>query len=59
MNNDFYHSRELVEQYIKLADGYDGAELIKKLNQFLPNDSSILELGTGPGTDLKLLSYKN
>lgn len=55
MKGKFYHTEESVEQYMKIADGYDGNELIEKLQNFLPQDSSILELGSGPGTDLKIL----
>ena len=55
MSDKFYHTKESVEQYIKIADGYDGSELIEKLQKFLPNNSTLLELGSGPGTDLKIL----
>ena len=55
MSGKFYHTKESVEQYIKIAEGYDGSELIEKLQKFLPNNSTLLELGSGPGTDLKIL----
>lgn len=51
----FYHTQQSVEQYVKMAEGYDGKELIEKLKEFLPAGSSLLELGIGPGTDLELL----
>jgi len=55
MSGKFYHTKESVQQYIKIAEGYDGRELIEKLQKYLPQNSSLLELGSGPGTDLKIL----
>ena len=55
MSGKFYHTKESVEEYIKIADGYDGRELIEKLQKYLPQNSNILELGSGPGTDLQIL----
>ena len=45
-----------VDEYIKMADGYDGSELIRILQEYLPEKSSVLELGMGPGKDLEILS---
>ncbi len=53
---DYYKTKESVDEYIKMAEGHSGAALIEKLKKFLPKKSSLLELGTGPGTDWKLLS---
>ena len=53
---DFYNAEENVNSYIKMAEGYDGAELIEILKKYLPLQSSVLELGMGPGKDLDLLS---
>lgn len=50
-----FDTEEGVEQYFKLADGYDGAELIESLQTFLPANSTVLELGMGPGKDLDIL----
>ena len=44
-----------VEQYIKMAEGYDGAELIKILQKYLPENSTVLEVGIGPGKDMDIL----
>ena len=55
MSNNYYKNNESVEEYIRLAKGYDGAELIKKLNKFLPSKSRLLEIGSGPGTDFQIL----
>jgi len=51
----FFDTEKGVEQYIKMAEGYDGAELIRILQKYLPANSTVLELGTGPGKDLDIL----
>ena len=51
----FYDTEKGVEQYIKMAEGYDGAELIKILQKYLPENSTVLELGIGPGKDMDIL----
>lgn len=53
---EYYKTKESVSEYIKLAEGHNGGQLIKKLNAFLPNNSYLLEIGSGPGTDWKILS---
>lgn len=55
MNQNYYNTKESVQEYIKLAQGVDGRELIKKLNHFLLHGSLLLEMGSGPGTDFQLL----
>lgn len=52
----FFDTEKGVDEYLKMADGFDGAELIKILQKFLPEKSSVLELGMGPGKDLNILS---
>ena len=52
---DYYKTKESVEEYIRLADGYNGQNLIDKLLRFLPEGSDLLELGSGPGTDWRIL----
>ncbi len=52
----FYDSEEGVEEYIRMAEGYDGGELIERLSLYLEERSSVLEIGMGPGVDLKLLN---
>ncbi len=49
-----------VASYIKMCEGYDGAEIIAKLQEYLSPGASLLELGMGPGTDLDMLkkTYK-
>ena len=56
----FFDTEKGVEEYIKMTDGYDGEELIKILQKYLPVNSTILEIGIGPGKDMNILkkSYK-
>ncbi|MGH1568774.1 MAG: class I SAM-dependent methyltransferase [Nitrosopumilus sp.] len=51
----FFDTEKGVDEYIKMADGFDGAELIKVLREYLPEKSTALELGMGPGKDLEIL----
>ncbi|MGI9551314.1 MAG: class I SAM-dependent methyltransferase [Aurantibacter sp.] len=52
----YYHTKESVEEYILLAKDVDGKQLIEKLKRVLLEQSALLELGSGPGTDWKILS---
>jgi cyclopropane fatty-acyl-phospholipid synthase-like methyltransferase len=52
----YYDSEKNVNDYIEMAKGFDGAELIKVLRNHLPEGSTVLELGMGPGKDLALLA---
>jgi cyclopropane fatty-acyl-phospholipid synthase-like methyltransferase len=52
----YFDDRKRAKEYIEMAKGYDGRELIQVLKQHLPEGASLLELGMGPGTDLDLLS---
>ncbi len=38
----FFDTEKGVEQYIKMAEGYDGAELITILEKYLPENSTVL-----------------
>lgn len=55
MTKKYYKTKESVEEYIRLAKDFNGAELIEKLKEFLPSESTLLEIGTGPGTDWNIL----
>lgn len=55
MNTEYYKSKESVEEYIQMAKDVNGGELIEKLKGFLPENASILEIGSGPGTDWNIL----
>ncbi len=50
----YYHNRANAEGYVKMAEGYDGRELITRLKAYLPSESAVLELGMGPGTDTEI-----
>lgn len=56
MTDGYYDDPKNVAQYIDMADGYDGQLLIDVLHQYLPDRTDVLELGMGPGKDLRLLS---
>ena len=56
MQNDYYETRESVAEYIELAKDVSGKALIERFREFIPEESEILELGSGPGTDWKILS---
>jgi len=56
MNEEYYKTKESVEEYIELAKDVNGAELIEKLKQVLPLNSNLLEIGSGPGTDWEILN---
>jgi len=51
----YYKTPASVEEYIKMAAGYDGRELIDQLKQYLTPGASVLEIGMGPGKDLDIL----
>lgn len=51
----YFDNPDNVEQYIKMAEDYDGRELIDVLRRYLPPGATVLELGMGPGKDLELL----
>ena len=56
MEGKYYKTKESVEEYIRLAKDVSGKQLIEKLKRVLPANSVLLEIGSGPGTDWKILS---
>ena len=56
MSGAYYKTEQSVEEYIRLAEGYNGRGLIDRLKGFLPTGSYLLEIGSGPGTDLEILN---
>jgi len=52
----FFDTEKGVDEYLKMAEGYDETKLIKILQEFVPEKSTVLELGMGPGKDLDILS---
>jgi len=51
----FWDDRKNVNEYIEMARGFDGAELIEILKNHLAGGRTVLELGMGPGKDLDIL----
>ena len=51
----YFDSEKNVQDYIDMVEGYDGTDLINILRKYLKNDSTLLELGMGPGKDLDIL----
>jgi len=56
MRVNYYNDEKNVDDYIRMAEGYDGRALVEILNETLSKGASVLELGMGPGKDLLLLS---
>ncbi len=56
MKGEYYKTKESVDEYIKLAKDVNGKQLIEKLERFLQPNSVLLEIGSGPGTDWKILN---
>lgn len=56
METNYYKTKESVEEYIHLAKDVNGKNLINQLKKFLPINSALLEIGSGPGTDWKILT---
>ena len=56
----YFDNEKNVQAYIEMADGYDGKELIEVLKLHIPEGSTVLELGMGPGKDCDILrqSYR-
>lgn len=51
----FYEKLENVNVYIEMCKDYSPVEIVEKVHKYLEVNSTILELGTGPGKDLDLL----
>ena len=47
--------KHLLKNIFELAKDVNGGELIENLKQHLPTNSTVLEIGSGPGTDWKIL----
>ena len=60
MEAGYYKTKESVEEYVRLAKDVNGGLLIEDLKKVLIANSTILELGSGPGSDWEILckSYK-
>jgi SAM-dependent methyltransferase len=53
---NYFDDEKNARDYIEMAEGYDGRELIEVLKGYLPDGATVLELGMGPGVDLEILS---
>ena len=53
---EYWNDKKNIEEYIILSEGYDGRELVEILKKYLPEDSSVLELGMGSGKDFDILN---
>lgn len=53
---NYFDDAKNVASYIEASKGVSGKNLIDELNQHLAKNSTLLELGMGPGKDLDLLS---
>ncbi len=56
MKGEYYKTKDSVNEYIKLAEGVNGGEIIEDLKTFVPKGAKLLEIGSGPGTDWEILS---
>jgi len=52
----FYDKQENIEKYAQFIPTHDGAELVSILESQLAKDSTVLELGIGPGKDFERLA---
>ncbi len=51
----YFNDPKNVQEYIKMAEGFDGRKLIDILTTYLTDNATVLELGMGPGKDLDIL----
>lgn len=56
MEEDYYKTQASVKEYIHLAKEVNGKQLIDKLKNVLSDRSTLLEIGSGPGKDWKILN---
>ena len=56
MKDTYYHTRESVLEYVKMAEGYNGRKIISRLKNHLNSESELLEIGSGPGTDWNIFN---
>ncbi len=52
----YFDIRENVDGYNKMVEGFDNSFIVGEVEKVLPKNSSLLELGMGPGLDLISLS---
>ena len=47
----YYNTKKGIREYTKRSEKWGGIKLIKILKKHLPKNSTLLELGMGPGRD--------
>lgn len=52
---EFYNDPIKIDEYEKMCNDYDGTELYKIISKHLKENSTLLELGCGPGNDITYL----
>ena len=55
---NYYHNAENAASYVAMCEGYDAAGQLQGLYSVLPENSSLLEIGSGPGNDMALLKSR-
>ncbi|MGQ1783969.1 MULTISPECIES: class I SAM-dependent methyltransferase [unclassified Saccharicrinis] len=55
MESDFYKNKHTVDKYIRMAKDHDGTEIIQILKPYLKPKATVLEIGSGPGSDFEIL----
>ena len=53
---EIYETAKGVDQYIKMCEGYDNSSFSDIISKYLPKNSTLLEIGMGPGNDYAWLS---
>lgn len=56
MAENFYNNKVSVQEYIKMAEGFNGQNLINNFKKYLAPNSKVLEIGSGPGSDWEILN---
>ena len=51
----YFDTQKGVKEYTKRAEKWGGVKLIKILKKYLPKNSTLLEIGIGPGQDFDIL----
>ena len=55
---DFYNNPASVDEYEEMCAEYNGSALYNVLDKHLADNSTLLELGSGPGNDIVHLESK-
>ena len=51
----YYDTKKGIQEYTKRSKKWGGIKLIKILKKYLPKNSTVLEIGMGPGRDFNIL----